>query len=671
MGDRFLRRRVLAAGIAAITAFALTGCLAPSDGDPGAQLEIRVAPLALPGVVDVTYSVTVRNADLAVVWTRSVSSAAFGDGRGSATVVGPCDATGATEEAGAPATVELVITGIITTAGALVEGVDFMNPAPAGTPLTREASCRANEDARVDFDVTVARRAEQGFLDVAVSFEDVHCSAKLDCVRAAAGGAPGADEPLLLLHDADGERSRTVVLGLTCVGGPGEDITLYLDELELRCGEVTTALSPGGGPGLKGPVAPWVFEHAVYQGEQASDTGGLGPARLTRYWNVAVGLDEAALPVGEACTLVTRATASAEPFVGLTAPASATRPELRWDVTLKAAGADTLTCGRHGLDADAGVTTHYATGASFATSFPESGLALTLTSGNVTDLVDVEVPMVGEPFDALRAACSGGFELTVGGDPAAYCFEQPNGECSPEPSDLGLWVKVASLPAATDLDVVGTCVHGGGAAPGEQVFRFYDDFNGETLSYGTPNDGETRWFAQGGPSVALSDGTVRIRMVAGAGVGFFVVNNDIIAMEDRVVFEHRMLIDAGTSGEVDVIRFQQQSSGSEFILQGLGTTLRRHYCDRCGNPSASCPRESFSPSQSAHNQTWQRYAIVKDGDANLHAQRNGVTLWTRNQPCAAATGYRASVGSRTTGHDIVLDWARIRNRAPVTPTFSL
>ena len=68
-----------------------------------------------------------------------------------------------------------------------------------------------NTDVAVQFDITMARQADQGFFDVAVQFKDIFCSAKLDCQN-----ADGSD--LELLHTPAGARDMTVVLGFACTG---------------------------------------------------------------------------------------------------------------------------------------------------------------------------------------------------------------------------------------------------------------------------------------------------------------------------------------------------------------------------------------------------------------------------------------------------------------------
>ncbi len=121
----------------------------------------------------------------------------------------------------------------------------FANPRPADAPCQREPACVEGGDTCVTFDLTVARPASQGFFDVAVSFEDLFCSAKVDCVA-----DRGGDEPLELLFAPGGsERLPSAVLAFACTAGVGADTQLYLSGLAIDCG---VSLLPLGVTGLGG-----------------------------------------------------------------------------------------------------------------------------------------------------------------------------------------------------------------------------------------------------------------------------------------------------------------------------------------------------------------------------------------------------------------------------------
>ncbi len=346
-------KTALLCGLLALMA-ACAGPLAPADD--GARLQIEVAPLQLDGVTNATYTLTVVNADGVTVWTRTVDSDGFGDGSGSLSYIGPCDAGGADATNTNTNTVQLVLDQLDDDDGPLTDGVDYVNPAPAGQPLTRSAACRDNEDTSVTFELTIARRASQGFFDVAVSLSSLFCSAKLDCVKADGDDADSDPDPLYLLHDGT-TRGRSLVLGLACTGGQSADTHLYMDDIVIDCGAAgTMTLSPDDPPGNKGAASPMVFQHAVYFGTEP--LGGYHKA----YWNTVVGIYEANLTATDPCVLTTTATAAAAALDNRTTPEGATWPVITWDVTLNSFGNAALTCGRHQLDVSgSGVAIDYVT----------------------------------------------------------------------------------------------------------------------------------------------------------------------------------------------------------------------------------------------------------------------------------------------------------------------
>jgi|GEM_PF-2332823 len=330
----------LAVALAVVGLSAGCGERAEPAPEPGARVAIAVAPLELPGLVDVTYDLSVINDDDDVVWTRSGMLASdFGDGT-SLSYVGPCDAAGDVQ----PNTVALTVVSLHDANGALDAG-DWQNPT-ADAPITRSFTCEADRDVPVDFDITVARRATQGFFDVAVSFDDIFCSAKFDC------DAPGA--PVRLVHGPDGDRVPSAILALACTAGPGQDTWIYLNDLDITCGDETITIPVDGGPGnLYGSSSPApspVIQAMVFRGLEAL-TGAQG-SLSKRYVNVALAIDFAA--TSEACTLTTAATAhDGELTVGMT-PAG-TYPVIRYEIPLVNASGDAYDCGQMALDDPSGV----------------------------------------------------------------------------------------------------------------------------------------------------------------------------------------------------------------------------------------------------------------------------------------------------------------------------
>jgi len=343
--------RAAVAWALAVTLPALPACLGePETADAGGNVAVRVAPLELPGITDARYTLTVV-ADGQQVWTRTLDSSAYGDGSGSLSYVGPCDGDAAVNE------VRLVLVGLRVGADWLDETRDFSNPAPDGAPISRTVACEANRDTPVDFDLTIARAARQGFFDVAVSFRDIFCSAKLDC-QMDVGDGP---EPLTLLSNPlTGAREQTAVLALACTAGPDAAATyLYLDDVTVTCTDTTTyTVAVDGGPGNLNPAFPGptndtdlLFQAAVYRGvEPLADAN-------KAYWNIALGLNQGAYGAHGACTLTTRATATETALADGTTPSGVTWPYLTWSVPLVSGGA--VACTHHGFGDDNGVAVSY------------------------------------------------------------------------------------------------------------------------------------------------------------------------------------------------------------------------------------------------------------------------------------------------------------------------
>lgn len=383
---RPLLRRTIVPCALALTA-ALSACgQSPEPTSP--QVELAIAPLGLVGVGDAIWDVRVRNGLSDVVWERRISSARFGDGGGALTYVGPCDAS-------QPAhTVELWLVGVYAapvpagSVGSFASGsatnvtassLDLVNPTLTG-PLTQPATCSANADARVSFDVTVMRRAEQGFFDIAVAFEDIFCSAKFDCCYDDNGDgcAPDGSEDIELLFDATGARARTFVLGFACAApvSAGEQAELYLDALQLDCdvnsdnttfvadltldptrkgnlcvaGEVDTCLPVTAAGGVD--ANDYLYQAATYQTFEV--TAG-AQAFETVSWNIALGVN----PAIASCRLRTRGTYddaanTNDHAQGGRIRPGATYPYIQWDVDLDTCGSEPLTFAAAGP-----VTTRY------------------------------------------------------------------------------------------------------------------------------------------------------------------------------------------------------------------------------------------------------------------------------------------------------------------------
>ena len=336
--------------IASLTA--ATATVACSNDQAAVQssshFALNVAPLSLEAVAGASYGITVKSAlpdPDNVVWSRAaITSAAYGDGAGAISYVGPCDASPGAN----PHRIEVVLESLSGTSGTIIDDSTYMNPAPAGAPVVVTADCAENQDVAVEINLTVMRSAQQGFFDVAVNFEDVFCSAKLDCRR--------GEDPIELLFDpADGTRKTTVVMGFACTSGAGEATWLHLSDAQIDCDGVPPMyFDPSGTPGNNGPLGPGpsFFETGIYRGLEEL------PGYDKCFWNAAFGINVGAN--AKNCRFRLTGTASSTSYqpTGATPP-NTISPYLAWDVQLTdAAGA--LLCTTHPLNGpDSGVVAAY------------------------------------------------------------------------------------------------------------------------------------------------------------------------------------------------------------------------------------------------------------------------------------------------------------------------
>ncbi len=349
-------------------------------------LEVSVAPLTLPGVVDACYTLTVKNDANQTVSTRNDICASRFGANGGITYIATCDATDSDSNGSATNTVTLTIDGLYAAANKTAPITDFINPcsaphAPNGCQLS--ANCVENADAPINFNLTLMREANQGFFDIGVNFDDIFCSAKLDCTD-------GSGLPLNLLHHpATGQRGQTAVVALACTTGPGGAAThLLRDPIKVTCGSTTTWLDPAHGRGniygtgagqLTDPnTSDSIWQYAIYAGSENLDCGGVSCDK--RYWNIAIGFNATATN----CRIQTTASAiesSVPP--SFSTPAGANYPVITWDVALTTnTTPGTLACGKHPLNGSpAGVTTAY-TGVNTSKTFIDRFDGTTLSVGS-------------------------------------------------------------------------------------------------------------------------------------------------------------------------------------------------------------------------------------------------------------------------------------------------
>jgi len=354
-------------------ALVVAACGRTTGIESGPRVEIAVASLTFTEVGDACYDIAVANGD-GVVWSRgtpgqsilagdseAICSGQFGNATGGdISYIGTCDAASDSDSDptnGVQNRVTLWVDGLYDAAHTADVG-QWRDPCPEGCSL--EVDCKENADTLVTFDLTFMREANQGFFDIAVEFDDIFCSAKLDCQE-----PDGSD--LELLHDPDGDRGMTVVVGFACTADPNGETWLYLDDAEVLCTDGTWALVAPVGEGTLDLAVPphanpngYLYGAAVYH--------GLEELAQKAYWNLALGLAEP-LP-NASCTLTLRGTAADEAFPlaadgsGYALPPGRIYPTVQWTVELSEAGQ--RVCGENPLDGSgSGVTTVYGSGLTF------------------------------------------------------------------------------------------------------------------------------------------------------------------------------------------------------------------------------------------------------------------------------------------------------------------
>jgi hypothetical protein len=410
-----MSRSLIGAGTAVL-------CLAPvqlvacgSEGGAGSttNFEIQVAPLTLPGINEAEYRLTVDNALLETVWSQTITSTRYGDGKGAATYIGTCDASPGAN----PHTVELELLSLSAVGQGTLGTADFANPAPVGSPVIVTATCRENADTPVRIDLAIMRSARQGFFDIAVNFEDVFCSAKVDC---------GADGRSLLLFDPDtNERAPTVVIGYACTAGDDQPTYLYLSDVTVDCpavgdDAVDMVLDPGRSElGNQGTVDPAVYEWGLYRGVEFEQAEVDFDKCFT---NVAIGLRTAYMN-GKTCTIRGVGTAASTLWDGGRIPDNVVYPVVQFAVEVTGQD-DKLVCTptNHALNADGSqVSTEYVKPGQARPRFSQ---AMSCATGDVLPLGEVvcsgSVPghpgqsVVVEPLEA------GVVRIAVGGTSAEY-----------------------------------------------------------------------------------------------------------------------------------------------------------------------------------------------------------------------------------------------------------
>jgi hypothetical protein len=236
----------------------------PDDfGYEGTGIEFQVAPLTLDSLSDACYSFAVVNEDNELVVGRgpgvansgalnstlsgtaleTICASQFGNGNGGdVSYVAPCDADSDDDNDGlAEHNVILWVDALCASGTPVTNGTPNWDTATAPAPnslsticneiqpyqnpcgsagCSLPVTCVENADTPVTFNFTIMGQADQGFFDIAVNFDDIFCSAKLDsCYNEEELGDDGFEPDMIqMLFD-----NRPTLGGFTCEHLPGCD----------------------------------------------------------------------------------------------------------------------------------------------------------------------------------------------------------------------------------------------------------------------------------------------------------------------------------------------------------------------------------------------------------------------------------------------------------------
>lgn len=185
---------------------------APTIDGPAGTVGISIAPLVFPEITGATFEFTIVDSlDVVIYHNPSISSDEYGTPDGRVLFVAPCSAGNGTNPGmGPPGTEINTVTVRLIEVRAeggqvftLTKGDAIFPPA-----LSRDVVCVENQEVRAEFLLTIARRAQQGFVDMVVQIQDVFCSYKLSC-----------EQELMADPEPPYAPGPTLVTGITCTDG--------------------------------------------------------------------------------------------------------------------------------------------------------------------------------------------------------------------------------------------------------------------------------------------------------------------------------------------------------------------------------------------------------------------------------------------------------------------
>src|SRR5690606_30711649 len=119
----------------------------------------------------------------------------------------------------------------------------------------------------------------------------------------------------------------TAVLGFVCLGGSGEDIYMYLDDITVDCEGGDATIDVSGGPGNLGSGELSQTGNAPLFGAAVNTGAGF---QGSHYWNVLLGMNLDAN--NGSCTLTTSGTVSETELTDNETPTHNRYPYVTWSV---------------------------------------------------------------------------------------------------------------------------------------------------------------------------------------------------------------------------------------------------------------------------------------------------------------------------------------------------
>lgn len=255
-----------------------------------------------------------------------------------------------------------------------------------------------------------------------------------------------------------------------------------------------------------------------------------------------------------------------------------------------------------------------------------------------------------------------------------YCFEQSNGECNSTASNI-IWVKVnLSASLNTTLYIIPSTQNE--AKNGDQVFDFYDDFNGNSLN---TNKWQVKYFRyDGSPDtvkyVKVGNGYVEIALQDGRlgdGASSYGIEADISHLSfNSIVVEYRSITPnwggTGSAGwyratheqiiaTTGIVGFFQAEWGNKgYQNNGISTSFTADYSS------------TYRPDE------WHVYTISHaNGQSSFFIDGNLLETLSSTPPTTPFISIRFSAehwGATNYPVSILrVDWVRIRKYAPTEP----